>query len=95
MAHVHVPFQVEEVSLLTITKVYDRQSPAKLKGTEKNKQKNRQATPSPQLTSEKVLYKFIFLFLLKKECLFENILDDNFLNSLKSVSYYEVIHVRS
>lgn len=37
MAHVHVPFQVEEVSLLTITKVYDRQSPAKLKGTEKNK----------------------------------------------------------
>ena len=63
MAHVHFPFQVEEVSLLLITMVYDRQSPAKTKGREKEKQLGH---PSLQLTSEEIFYKSIFLFLFKK-----------------------------
>lgn len=91
MAHVHFPFQAEEVSFLVTAMVDGRPFPARPNDREKEN------APSPQLTSEEVFYKFIFQSLFKKRnvCLKIFSMTISLIHFEIAVSYYEAVSVKN
>lgn len=90
MAHVHFPFQAEDVSFLVTAMVYGRPFPAGPSGREKEKYIGRPFPP--RLTSEEIFYKFIFQSLFKKRnlCLKLFSMTISLIHFEIRVSYYEV-----